>query len=537
MSDKNEQSEPLPPVPHIYPEGCFFKSLDEISGKRITVMGLGLNGGGEACVRFFLKHGAYVVATDMKSADDLKPTIDSLSNDSALDLSRLTYRLGGHDIADFENADCVIKNPGLKYDGNKYLAAAKNIETDISLFLNFSKAPIIAVTGSKGKSSTVSAVYYGLKQAGFNAFLGGNITVSPLTFLEKTDETTPVVLELSSWQLADLRGRKLLKPKISIITKIVPDHQNFYHSMLAYVNDKKLIYADQTKKDFAIFDFDSDPAADGGTLIENWGDIFAKECRATVLRYSKKALPAGILGVWQDKKGRGVARLSREILDRLPQSNDDLEEIVLKDLIVPGKHMRTNVLNAALVLRLMGVSAERIVEVLGRWNGIEHRLEFFHEFKTENAVYRFYNDSAATVPEAAAEAICAFGQGVIFLSGGTDKGLDLSPIGRAIENCEESLKPLAIYLLQGSATEKIISDFNKKEIRYNGPFKSVGEMLDCLKKDILNLETLQPSVGKQAKKIEKIVPVVFSPGATSFGMFKNEFDRGNQFKKNVREMF
>ena len=245
MADLNE---PLPPVPKIYPEGCFFDKIEDIAGKHVVVMGLGLNGGGEASVRFLLKHGAYVLVTDMKTAEQLAPTIKSISEDRELDKSRLTYRLGEHKIEDFENADCVIKNPGVKYDGNKFLAAARAIETDISLFLHFTKAPIIAVTGSKGKSSTVSAIYYGLREAGFEAFLGGNITVSPLTFLEKTSGTTPVVLELSSWQLADLHGRKALKPHIAIITKIIPDHQNFYHSMLAYVADKKLIYADQTKK-------------------------------------------------------------------------------------------------------------------------------------------------------------------------------------------------------------------------------------------------------------------------------------------------
>ena len=115
-------------------------------------MGLGLNGGGEACVRFFLKHGANVLATDMKTEEQLLPTIKKLSEDPELDTSRLTYRLGEHLIEDFENADCVIKNPGVKIEGNKYLAAARAIETDISIFLHFTKAPVIAVTGSKGKS-------------------------------------------------------------------------------------------------------------------------------------------------------------------------------------------------------------------------------------------------------------------------------------------------------------------------------------------------------------------------------------------------
>ena len=522
MSDAHE---PLPPVAHIYPQGCYFKSLDDIAGKHVTVMGLGLNGGGEASVRFLLKHGAYVIVTDMKTEADLQTTVDSLNNDPSLDKSRLTYRLGQHCIEDFENADCVIKNPGVKYDGNKYLAASQAIESDISLFLNFSKALIIAVTGAKGKSSTVSAIYYGLKQAGFSAFLGGNITVSPLTFLDQTDETTPVVLELSSWQLADLRGRKLLKPHISIITKIIPDHQNFYHSMLAYVNDKKLIYADQTKKDFAIFDFDSDPAADGGTLIDNWGDIFAKECKATVLRYSKKKLPEGVLGVWQDKKGCGIARLSTKILDSLPQGYEKNTETILKDLIVPGKHMRSNVLNAALVLRIMGVSPERIIKVLGKWSGIEHRLEFFHEYKAGKALYRFYNDSAATVPEAAAEASQAFGKSLYFISGGTDKGLDLLPIAQAIRDNGKNILPKAVYLLAGSATDKMIADFNANKIAYKGPFPSLDGLLSELKAEIDQADNEDSQI------------VVFSPGATSFGMFKNEFDRGNQFKSKVKKIF
>ena len=143
---------------HIYPQGCVFKSLEDIKDKKITVMGLGLNGGGEACVKFFLKHGAFVIATDMKTTEQLRPTIDSITSDKSIDHSRLMYVLGEHRMEDFETADCVIKNPGVKYQGNKYLEAAKAIETDISIFLNFTKAPVIAVTGSKGKSSTVNSM-------------------------------------------------------------------------------------------------------------------------------------------------------------------------------------------------------------------------------------------------------------------------------------------------------------------------------------------------------------------------------------------
>ena len=187
---------------YFYSDKPAFETLEDIKNKNVTVMGLGLNGGGEATVRFLLKHGANVTITDMKSKEQLESTIKSLENDSSLDTSKIKYTLGCHNIEDFKNADVVIKNPGVKIEGNKFLAEAKQIETDISMFLHFTKAPIIAVTGSKGKSSTVSAIHFGLSQAGFTTFLGGNITVSPLTFLEKTNEDTPVVLELSSWQLA-----------------------------------------------------------------------------------------------------------------------------------------------------------------------------------------------------------------------------------------------------------------------------------------------------------------------------------------------
>lgn len=502
------------PVAHIYPEGCAFGSIEDIKGKTVVVMGLGLNGGGEASVRFLLKNGANVIATDMKTEEELKPTIDSIAADSSLDKSRLVYHLGGHSIEDFENADCVIKNPGVKYDGNKFLAAAKAIETDISLFLHFSKAPIIAVTGSKGKSSTVSAIHYGLREAGFDAFLGGNITVSPLSFIDKTSEKTPVVLELSSWQLADLRGRKLLRPKISVITKIVPDHQNFYHSMIAYVADKKLIYAEQTKKDFAIFDFDDDAAADGGTLIENWGNIFAREAKARVLRYSRKALPKNVDGVWLDKNGRGKCRIG------------GTEETILRDLVVPGKHIRTNCLNAALVLRLMGVEAKKIAEIIGKWNGIEHRLEFFHEYKANGRSFRFYNDSAATVPEATAAASQSFDAPVILIAGGTDKGLDLSPIPLALSS-PSAVRPEAIYLLEGSATDKLLPLLSAEKIAVRGVYPSLDALLSALKSDI---------AGNAACGTERGI-VVFSPGATSFGMFRNEFDRGNSFKDAVRRIF
>ena len=508
---------------YIYPQGCFFKTIDDIKDKHITVMGLGLNGGGEAVARFLLKHGAYVLVTDMKTESELKPTLNSIAHDDTLNKERLTYVLGGHRIEDFRDADCVIKNPGVKIQGNKFLSAAQAIESDISMFLQFTKAPIIAVTGSKGKSSTVSAIHYGLRQAGFNAFLGGNITVSPLTFLEETNQDTPVVLELSSWQLADLRGRGLLKPKISLITKIVPDHQNWYDNMEDYIADKKLIYAGQTQDDFMICDADKDPLGTGPKNGSSWGDVFASECKARVLRYKQDTLDNNQYGVWLcfDEKNNLEARA------RIPGKPIDAK--ILGTVSVPGRHMRQNLMNAALVLYLMGIEAQDIQKILDDWNGIPHRLQYFHQFKSAaQKSARFYNDSCATVPEAAAAASAAFGKSVVCIMGGTDKGLDFEPLAAALDASNvAATPPAALYLLAGSGTDKLLPLLKERDVSFFGPYNSLDELLSTLKKDLANKES--PAALNDT--------IVFSPGCASFGMFKNEFDRGESFMAAVKKMF
>lgn len=505
-------------IPYEFPIGCTFKTLEDIKDKKITIMGLGLNGGGEACVRFFLKHGAYVIVTDMKTQEQLQKTIDSIEADENLDKTKLTYILGEHRIEDFQNADCVIKNPGVKIQGNKYLSYAKAIESDVSIFLHFTKAPIIAVTGSKGKSSTVSAINYGLKEAGFNCFLGGNITVSPLTFLEKTNETTPVVLELSSWQLADLRGRQLLKPKISIITKIVPDHQNWYGNMEDYVADKKLIYKDQTASDYSIFDDDSDPEGTGPISGGTWGNLFASESKANILRYSASHKLDKNYGVWQEKDENG------NIIGKVRLQNMDKSETILKELSVPGEHMRINALNAALVLYLMDVPAERIITILNSWQGIDHRLQYFHSYKTENnSIVKFYNDSCATVPEACAAASQAFNKPVILIAGGTDKGLSFEPLIHTLTKDKNAIPIKSLYLLEGTGTDKLLPALNETNAQYNGTYKNLQSLLEDLKIEL--------------NKTTSDEIVVFSPGATSFGMFVNEFHRGNSFMNSVKDLF
>ena len=470
--------------------GSMPASIDGVAGMKVTVMGLGLNGGGLASARFFCDRGAEVTVTDLRDAATLAPSIEALSGRG------LRYVLGRHELEDFSGADIVIKNPAVRR-GSPFLAAARHIETDISVFLRYSKSPIVAVTGSKGKSSTASAIHFGFTHSGVRSLLGGNITVSPLGFLDETAPDRPVVLELSSWQLADMRGLGALKPKVAVLTAIMPDHMNYYSSMEEYVADKRLIYADQDASDYTVCDRDSP-----------WGRSFAGETAGKVLWYSES--PFGEEGAWlQGGPKGGVVGLGRLAADGGGAAGAEprVEELLPEDLLVPGIHMRKNLLAAALALRAMGVGAEPVRRAMGAFPGVEHRLEFF----AESRGVRWYNDSAATIPYAVDAALSSFRVPVVLITGGTDKNIDFEPVAGAYA------KAAAIVLLSGTGTDKLMPILARRGIAWKGPFDSLAAAVEAA--------DAAAAPGSA---------VVLSPGCSSFGMFLHEFERGKNFKATVR---
>jgi UDP-N-acetylmuramoylalanine--D-glutamate ligase len=460
----------------------------DYSGKKVVIMGLGLNGGGLESARFFLKRGADVTVTDLRDEKTLLPSIEQLGRE------KVRYVLGRHEIEDFKKADIVIKNPGVKPD-SPYLQAAKHIETDISLFLAESPAKLFAVTGTKGKSGTASALYHILKNTNNNgkAYLGGNITVSPLTFLEELTENDNVVLELSSFQLGDLKN-KPLKPCAAVLTAIMADHLDRYKSMDEYIDDKRNIYRGQDKNDITVAGDDS------------WGKSFLAESKARPLVYSHNALPEGVNGGWLTGDGPAFARLTN-----WKGVSGEIEALVPSRLLTPGEHQKINLLSAALAVYGFGTKAKDIHDALTSFSGIEHRLELFH---TAGGV-RYYNDSAATIPEAAAacvEALSAEGP-LVLVTGGTDKNLDFSPLVKAAG------KAASIILLEGSGSEKLTRLLGEAGINYSGPFDNLENAVRCA-----------------AEKAAKGSVVALSPGCASFGMFLNEFDRGRKWKDAVTKM-
>ena len=500
----------------------------DYSGMKALVMGLGLHGGGLESARFMLRRGAVVTVTDTKDEKALAPSIEQLEaacREAGQGVS-VRYVLGRHEAEDFRNADIVIKNPGVRPD-SPWLQLAKRIETDISLFLAASPARLFAITGTKGKSTAASALHWILtkareSKAGFagktgfvnKAWLGGNITVSPLSFLEELTADDDVVLELSSWQLGDLKGRTapnggpLLKPRAAVLTAIMPDHLDRYASMEAYTADKRIIYSGQDRDCVTI-------AGD-----DEWGRSFLSETRGRSLVYARAPLPEGQSGGWlADPEGPGLARLYGDDWPGFDsrRSTGETVELVPSRLRTPGTHQKQNLLAAALAAYGLGVEAEIIRNALASFPGIEHRLEFFHEA----GGIRFYNDSAATIPEAAAAAVQALSPGapLALVTGGNDKNLDFSVLAEAASEAR------AIILLAGSGSEKLKVLLDEAGINYRGPFDDLDKAVNTAL-EIARSETARGGCGI----------VALSPGCTGFGMFQNEFDRGRKWKDAVMRL-
>lgn len=465
---------------------------NELTGMRVTVMGLGLHGGGVASARYCAELGAEVTVTDLRDEATLRSSVDALNG------LPVRFVLGTHERRDFESSDMVIKNPAVPRSV-ELLQGARRIETDISLFLAEVSNPIIAITGTKGKSSTASAAHYALAAYHTGARLGGNITVSPLSFSRELDPDSPVVLELSSFQLGDLafcadhnrrRGsrpddfspiHRPIDPRVAVITNMYRDHLDYYGEMDRYIADKKVVYRSQTGP-WSLFS-----AEDG------YGPGFAEEAPSRSLLVSRSPYTGADDRLFEHN-GWGILSLGQE---RIP--------LVPPELRVPGSHQRSNLLTAAGAAYLAGAPAELVKARIAGFPGIPHRLAYVGSLDDT----RIYNDSAATIPEAALAAVESFTEPVHLICGGTDKGLDLSPLTQAAATARK------VYLLAGGATERLLPLLREREIPYAGPFRKLPELLSA-------------AVAELRKESGRNV-LLFSPGCSSFELFDNEFHRGDQF--------
>lgn len=446
--------------------------MSTIKDKKVLIMGLGLHGGGVGAARFFATRGARVTITDLRSAQELCTSLEQLKK-----FPEITYILGRHRRKDFLHADLIIKNPGVPPTSPYIIAARKKgipISSDIGIFLRECKAPIIGITGTRGKSTTCALIFNFLeahihkdkKQKKRHVFLGGNIRTSALEFLDRAAPCDIVILELSSFQLDDLardswNEEELKKsPHIAVITNIMRDHLNWHSTMREYIKSKSTLFSFQTSDD---------------VLIANSADPMVKK----MIRNAK----------------------ANVISPRLPSA---MASIIDKNL---GAHYRSSAALAITAAQQMGATHATIVSVLKTFRGLPGRQEIIAHLRGVT----YINDTTATIPEASIAAILRFRQMakkslLILIAGGSDKRLVFTRMAETIaahvDHC---------ILLPGSATAQLLLKLHKKFFA------------------IQNAASMDEAVRMAAAHSKKGDYIVLSPGAASFGLFANEFDRGDKF--------
>lgn len=460
-------------------------------GKRITVFGIGLNRGALGVIRFLAESGAKeIIATDIKTAEDLAPTLKELSS-----YKNITYVLGQHRSEDFSHVDMVIKNPIIPWT-NDYIKLALEhkvpVEMDASLFIQLNRQPMIGITGTKGKTTTASLIAHVLEQGREPILRAGISQVGFLDILEKITPATTVVAELSSWRLSSFPAYEY-SPNIAVVTNMYPDHLNYYKKMDAYIADKLNIVRFQKKSDIAVLNYDNDLARD-----------FSSHTKGNVVWFSEHDLPGG----------DGVFVRSSTVFER--REGVEQELFPWPKTRLRGTHNRSNILAAIAVARLQGLSVEKIIAALGSFTGVPHRLEYVGE---KDGVI-FYNDTAATMPEAAIAGIRSFTGPVVLIAGGADKAFDYSDLAKVF-----ATEPKSVILFKGTATEKLQPLMEKIALasgKKESTFPIVTSMADALR---LAVEEAAPGD-----------TVLLSPGVASFGLFQNEFDRGDQFREGVKRL-
>jgi len=438
--------------------------MPPLANQRITVQGLGYFGGGIAVARWLVSQGAKVLVTDSAPASKLA---DSLAQLQGLPI---TYRLGEHREEDFTQTDLVVASPAVPLT-NKYLAAARSagvpITTEIRLFTERCPSNLtLGVTGTKGKSTTTAMLAAILREKfGDRVFVGGNIGTSLLEALPRIGPDDPVVLELSSYMLEHLRAANW-SPHIAVVTMVARDHVEWHGSLEAYVNAKRVIVENQTEDDFAILNRACNTAQD-----------FARHTRAQIKWFDAAAHPRFPLGL-------------------------------------AGDHNQFNAQAAFTAAACLGVSWQQAAHALANFRALPHRLELVHE----SAGVSYYNDSIATIPEAAIAALESFpSKKVLQIVGGK------LPDDQPLESfCNTLVQRAKTVLCIGETGPKIAAKLAQSQATAAPP------CYDC--------RDLATAVSQARQLAQPGDIILLSTGCKSYDQFPNFEARGEMFTKLARQM-
>lgn len=401
---------------------------------------------------------------------------------------KFEYSFGKESLKQLENFDIIFRSPSClptRPELEKEANRGAIVTTEVEMVMKLSPAKIIGVTGSDGKTTTTSLIAAILKDAGYHTYLGGNIGTPLFTKISEMKPEDIVVLELSSFQLMGMK----ISPHIGVITNITPNHLNIHKDYQEYIEAKKNIFKYQNQDDIIILNYDNE-------ITRNCN----KEANGKVIYFSgKEKIENGFI---VDEK------IIKECKDNIREHILDTADVILK-----GEHNYQNIATALAATNTL-VMIDDAVKTIKKFKGVEHRLEFVREI---NHV-KWYNDSASSSPTRAISGINAFDEEIILIAGGYDKNLDYTPLAKPIVDKVKTL------LLIGQTSGKIFEAVKEEMERQNKNVKIY--MCDSLKETI--------DIANRTAKSGQII--LFSPGSASFDMFKNAYDRGNQFKNLVNSL-
>jgi len=438
--------------------------------------------------RFLAEREAIVTVSDLKSEEELQGNIAQLKG------LPIRFVLGGHPTEILERADILFLSPGVPRDAPIVVAAQERgipISSETNLFTELCPAPIIGITGSSGKTTTVSLVGRMLKASGFRTWVGGNIGHPLIGYLSDIGPTDKVVMELSSFQL-EIMG---WSPGVAAILNITPNHLDRHPSMEAYIEAKLNIVRFQQPGDMAVL---------GHKLIANLESRIS-DLRSQILSFSLN-----------EEVEQGAFLRDGEIILRL---GDTEQRICSADEIrLLGRHNLENVLAACAIAGVAGASRHAMADVATTFEGVEHRLELVREVDG----VRYYNDSIATTPERTVAALRSFDQPIVLLAGGRDKHLPWDEMARL------TLEKVRHLILFGEAAPIIeraiqVSSFEFRVSR-------------DLEEFVHRCQTLDEAVEAAARVAEPGDVVLLSPGGTSFDAFRDFAERGERFRELVKAL-
>lgn len=452
---------------------------EELKQAKIAVIGAGVSN--IPLIKYLLKLNCNITLFDNKELSELNEDIQKLINNK-----EIKSHLGKNNLENLTGFNIIFRSPSM-LPTNKYLEEEKNkgalITTEVEQVIKYSKAKIIGVTGSKGKTTTTTIINEILTKMGYNTHLGGNIGIPLFDKIEEITEEDIVILELSSFQLMNMTT----SPNIALITNITPDHLDIHSSYEEYIDAKKYLFKNQSKED---------------TLILNNNDEIVKE-------------------FYKEAKGQVKYFGNTFIKDSYILDNDYIcynNEKVLdtKKFLLKGSHNYLNICAALNAIKdYINVTNQELETIISNINSVHHRLEFVREI---NGV-KWYNDSASTTPDKSLAGINAFDEDIVLIAGGYDKNISYTPLAKPIT---EKVSKLILF----GATKDKIYDAVMKELK----------QLSNPKTRIYLLDTLEEVVDVANKVAETNEVVLFSPASASFDMFKNAYQRGDLFKDLVNNL-